>query len=63
MLFFSFLLKEYENRCYVTGVPDGENKIRTYGIDCVTELSIGKLSKVKKEDFLKQIDRFINVIG
>jgi len=55
MLFFSFLLKEYENRCYVTVVPDGENKIRTYGIDSVTELSIGKLSKVKKEDFLNKL--------
>lgn len=58
-----FLLKEYENRWYVIGVPDGMMEIRTFGIDRITDLSLGKLSKLKRKQFDLQLKEFDNIIG
>lgn len=58
-----FLLKEYENRWYVIGVPEEMNEIRTFGVDRLTKLSVGKTSKLKKKSYLKQIKKFDNIIG
>ncbi len=58
-----FLLKEYENRWYVIGVPDGMEEIRTFGVDRISNISIGKLSNLKRNSFKKQIKSFDNVIG
>lgn len=58
-----FLLKEYENRWYVIGVPDNINEIRTFGIDRVTEVSVGKLAKLKKKAFQEQLKAFDTIIG
>ena len=58
-----FLLKEYENRWYVIGVPEGKKEIRTFGIDRITKLSISKLSHLKKKTFVKQLSNFENVVG
>ncbi len=57
------LLKEYENRWYVIGVPDGMNKIRTFGVDRLSKLKVGKSSKIKKNNFDKQIQNFENIVG
>lgn len=58
-----FLLKEYENRWYVVGVPDGMVEIRTFGVDRISNVSIGKLSNLKRSSFKNQIKSFDNVIG
>ena len=57
------LLKEYENRWYVVGVPDGIKEIRTFGIDRLTEVTVGKLTKLKKRTFKEQLESFDNIIG
>ena len=57
------LLKEYENRWYVIGVPDTMNEIRTFGIDRITQLTIEELSKIKKQLFENKLKVFDNIIG
>jgi predicted DNA-binding transcriptional regulator YafY len=57
------LLKEYLNRWYVIGVPEGESEIRTFGIDRMEHFKMGKISKIRRKDFEKQLDQFVNVIG
>ena len=56
-------IKEYLNRWYVVGVPEGQDEIRTFGIDRITQLQTGKVSKVKRATFEKQIDLFNNIVG
>lgn len=58
-----FLLKEYENRWYVIGVPNDMTEIRTFGIDRISNIAIKGLSKLKKQKYHSQLDRFDNVIG
>ena len=57
------LLKEYENRWYVIGVPEDMNEIRTFGIDRITELTLGTLSKLKRSEFKVQLKSFDDIIG
>jgi len=57
------LLKEYGNRWYIIGVPIGMEEIRTFGIDRISELTLGKLSNVKQKHFETQIKGFKNIIG
>ncbi len=57
------LLKEYENRWYVIGIPDGMNEIRTFGIDRLSKLIVSKLSKIDKKTFAEQINNFENIVG
>lgn len=57
------LLKEYLNRWYVVGVPAGGVEIRTFGIDRIENFKIGKVSKIKRKDYEKQLDQFVNIIG
>jgi len=57
------LLKEYENRWYVIGVPEEMDEIRTFGIDRITELSLGTLSNLKRSQFKSQLKNFDNIIG
>ncbi len=57
------LLKEYENRWYVIGVPERMNEIRTFGVDRLSKLIVGKISKLKMKTFAKQINNFKNVVG
>lgn len=57
------LLKEYLNRWYVVGVPYGKNEIRTFGIDRMTNINMGKTSSVKRKDYETQLDNFVNIIG
>jgi predicted DNA-binding transcriptional regulator YafY len=57
------LLKEYENRWYVIGVPEEMNEIRTFGIDRITKLTLSKLSKLKRSEFKSQLKNFDDIIG
>ncbi|UAM97287.1 WYL domain-containing protein [Polaribacter litorisediminis] len=57
------LLKEYENRWYVIGVTDLLKTTRTFGLDRVKNIKIKELSKVKKEDYSKDLKAFDNIIG
>lgn len=57
------IVKEYINRWYVIGVPKGEKEIRTYGIERISNIKLGKFSKLNKAPFLEQTKRFDNVIG
>lgn len=55
------ILKEYLNRWYVIGaVKDG---IRTFGIDRIHNLELGKVSKKKKEDYTERLEKFKHTIG
>lgn len=56
------LLKEYLNRWYVIGAF-GKEEIRTFGIDRITDLEIGKTSKLKREDFKKNLEKFNHTVG
>ncbi len=58
-----FLLKEYENRWYVIGVPEEMNEIRTFGVDRLTKLCVGKTSKLNKKSYYRQIEKFDKIIG
>lgn len=58
-----FLLKEFENRWYVIGVPKGFDEIRTFGIDRLTEINLGDKALYKKHHFEKQLNEFEDIIG
>lgn len=58
-----FLLKEYENRWYVIGVPEGMIEIRTFGIDRISNIEIKGLSKLKKQKYQNQLKGFDDIIG
>ena len=57
------MVKEYVNRWYVIGVPEGQNEIRTYGIDRLSEITKGELISIDKEDFQDQLNQFDNIVG
>ncbi len=57
------LLKEYENRWYVIGVPNGMLEIRTFGIDRITKVSLGQQSKINKAFFENELNVFDSIIG
>jgi predicted DNA-binding transcriptional regulator YafY len=57
------IIKEYINRWYVIGVPNGETEIRTYGIERISNIELGKISKLKKEPYIEQTKRFSKIIG
>ena len=57
------LLKEYENRWYVIGVPEGLSEIRTFGIDRITQLTLGTLSELNRSQFKDQLKSFDDIIG
>ena len=56
-------IKEYLNRWYVVGVPEGYDEIRTFGIDRIGHLQTRGVSKVKRAAFEKQLDQFMNIVG
>jgi predicted DNA-binding transcriptional regulator YafY len=58
-----FIIKEYLNRWYVVGVPKGMETIRTFGVDRMLNAELGKLTKLKKRPYQKQLDSFENIIG
>ncbi|WP_418510799.1 helix-turn-helix transcriptional regulator [Corallibacter sp.] len=57
------IVKEYINRWFVIGVPKGEHEIRTFGIERISNIRLGKLSTKERAPYLEQTKRFKNIIG
>jgi len=57
------LLKEYENRWYVIGIPDETNEIRTFGLDRITNIILGETTSIRKTDYKQQLAIFNSIIG
>ena len=57
------IIKEYINRWYLIGVPDDLDEIRTFGIDRLSNIKLGRLSKLKIKQFKNQLDKFEDVVG
>lgn len=57
-----YLLKEYQNRWYIVGQPEGYHELLTFGIDRITNLTI-KPEKFLPNTSLNPKQRFKNVIG
>jgi len=60
---FPLLLKEYENRWYVIGVPKELNELRTFGIDRIQEIKLGRIITRKFAKYKKQLKKFDDIIG
>ena len=58
-----FILKEFENRWYVIGIPKNKNEIRTFGIDRISDIKVEKKATLKKTVFKNQLKIFDNLIG
>lgn len=58
-----FQLKEYLNRWYVVGIPQGEQHIKTYGLDRIDALKITGLSSLQRENYETQLEKFRDIIG
>ena len=57
------LLKEYENRWFVLGIPERKDEIWTFGIDRIQNISIGKNYKIDKNKFVRKIKKYDDIIG
>lgn len=57
------LLKEFENRWYIIGVPGDINDIRTFGLDRITNLELKGKSRVNKAQYAERLAKFNNIIG
>jgi predicted DNA-binding transcriptional regulator YafY len=58
-----FLLKEYENRWFVIGVPEGLQDIRTFGVDRLSKVSLGTSATLTKKAFEKKLANFNYTVG
>jgi len=56
-------IREYLNRWYVVGVPEGATEIRTFGIDRIQKLQISGHTNVKRADYENQLDQFAKIVG
>jgi len=57
-----YFLKEYLGRWYIVGLRDNDDKIRTYGIDRISDLEITK-ETFKKTKEVKARANFDSIIG
>lgn len=58
-----FMIKEYLNRWYVIGVPEGKKEILTFGIDRIAALEVGGNATLNVKDFEGQLDQFHKIVG
>ena len=56
-------LKEYANRWYLIAVAEGENYIRNFGIDRITNLKIQNANSLKIENCHDQLKQYDDVVG
>ncbi|WP_031428231.1 helix-turn-helix transcriptional regulator [Flavimarina sp. Hel_I_48] len=57
------MIREYLNRWYVIGVPQGKKEIRTFGLDRIKELQTAGSMEIKTNDFEKQLEQFNKIVG
>ncbi|MCF1190111.1 WYL domain-containing protein [Mangrovimonas sp. AS39] len=57
------IIKEYLNRWYVVGVPDGLSEIRSFGIDRLKETQLDGLAHFHRKQYQDQLDQFNHIIG
>lgn len=57
------LIKEYINRWYLIGVPNGQKEIRTFGVDRLSNIKTEQLTQIDKKKFYKKLKKFENVVG
>lgn len=58
-----FQLREYQGRWYVVGLPEGENHIKTFGLARISDLRTAGKSSCIKSKYLKQLEKFDQIIG
>ncbi|HRP33596.1 MAG TPA: WYL domain-containing protein [Agriterribacter sp.] len=56
-------LREYRRRWYVVGVPEGEDRIKTFGLARMSKLQSQTISKIDASQFEQQLKKFDNIIG
>ncbi len=56
-------LREYDRRWYVVGVPENEERIKTFGLSRISNLSTTGVSSIRRTDFTKQLKKFDKVVG
>ena len=56
-------LKEYLNRWYLIAVPEGENEIRNFGIDRISDLKLTDVSGDSSKNFETQIELYDDIVG
>lgn len=56
-------LKEYLNRWYLIAVPEGENEIRNFGIDRISDLKLTDYPSDSSKDFETQIKLYKDIVG
>lgn len=56
-------LKEYQNRWYLIGVPEGYGALRNFGIDRISNLELLNTPAEKLKDYASQIAQYNDVIG
>jgi len=56
-------LKEYLNRWYLIAVPEGENEIRNFGIDRISNLELTDSTSEQSKDFEAQIQLYEDIVG
>lgn len=56
-------IKEYANRWYLIAVAEGENYIRNFGIDRLSQLTIQNIKARKIDDFQQQLKQYDDVVG
>jgi predicted DNA-binding transcriptional regulator YafY len=56
-------LKEYLKRWYLIAVPEGENEIRNFGIDRISDLKLTDYPSDSSKDFETQIKLYEDIVG
>jgi len=56
-------LKEYINRWYLIAVAEGENEIRNFGIDRISNLKLTEEQSDSQDEFKTQIDLYNDIVG
>ncbi|HEA29705.1 MAG TPA: WYL domain-containing protein [Leeuwenhoekiella sp.] len=57
------MIREYLNRWYVIGVPQGKEEIRTFGLDRIKALKTAGNIEIKTSEFEKQLEQFHKIVG
>ncbi|MAM23221.1 helix-turn-helix transcriptional regulator [Croceibacter atlanticus] len=56
-------IKEYLNRWYLVAVPDGQDEIRNFGIDRISNLVVTNKPARKSSNFEEQLKNYEDIVG